>query len=366
MFFSQDDRDPLEIKPFFTFSKAQRAAIGVILVLSVAGLLSGYWLPLLMQKPLAEPEGLALYQKEIEAWTAETERLNDSIAQARAERKARYEAYKNRKQQDRSYSKYDRRNAYADRTNYWTREERTPKEVQDYSHLPMPELASLDLNAPDSLALLRLGLRPGQIRSWKNYLRKGGSLKQPVEIRKIYSLNDSVADVLLPYFKTPESNTATPALASAEVGRSADPNASPRNPNEGIQVAINEANESDLRKLRGIGPFYAEKILEYRERLGGYVSVEQLKEIRALPDSVFTKVKPYLQVGSGTIRRMPINKLSDLELSNHPYLSLKQARVLIAYRNHHGPYRTRSDVERVFILDDATIDRLMPSLDLSL
>ena len=55
---------------------------------------------------------------------------------------------------------------------------------------------------------------------------------------------------------------------------------------EGIRVELNTADTATLKKIPGIGSYYARRIVDYRNRLGGFVSVAQLKEMGELPENI--------------------------------------------------------------------------------
>lgn len=61
-------------------------------------------------------------------------------------------------------------------------------------------------------------------------------------------------------------------------------------------VNLNTCTYEDLVSIDGIGDTKAQAILEYRDYLGGYTNVSQLKEIKGIGDSTFAKIEPYVTV----------------------------------------------------------------------
>lgn len=59
---------------------------------------------------------------------------------------------------------------------------------------------------------------------------------------------------------------------------------------------LNSCTAEELMSISGIGEVKANHIIEYREYLGGYTSVEQIKNIKGIGDGVYEKVSPYLTV----------------------------------------------------------------------
>lgn len=59
---------------------------------------------------------------------------------------------------------------------------------------------------------------------------------------------------------------------------------------------LNSCTAEELMSINGIGEVKANHIIEYREYLGGYTSVEQIKNIKGIGDGIYEKVSPYLTV----------------------------------------------------------------------
>lgn len=57
---------------------------------------------------------------------------------------------------------------------------------------------------------------------------------------------------------------------------------------------INQAGQSELMAIPGIGETLAQRILQYRDVLGGYSNLEQLMEIKGIGKATYSKIEPYL------------------------------------------------------------------------
>lgn len=62
---------------------------------------------------------------------------------------------------------------------------------------------------------------------------------------------------------------------------------------------LNTATVAQLEALPGIGKSVAERILEYREKSGGFKKVEDLMNVRGIGEKSFLKLKPLITVSSG-------------------------------------------------------------------
>jgi competence ComEA-like helix-hairpin-helix protein len=124
-------------------------------------------------------------------------------------------------------------------------------------------------------------------------------------------------------------------------------------------IDINTADSAAWVALNGIGPGFAKRILTYREKLGGFYQVDQLKEVYGL-DSVWVKEnKALLKVGAGVYRFLKINQVEWKDFK-HPYLPYGQSKVVLAYRKQHGPLKDFETLQQMPLLDLVAWRRLRP------
>ena len=127
----------------------------------------------------------------------------------------------------------------------------------------------------------------------------------------------------------------------------------------GEHVVLNTADTTVLKTVPGIGPYYARKVVEYGQRLGGYVSVDQLDEIEGFP----LDAKDYLVIENATPRHLNVNALTLNELRKHPYLSFYQAKAITDYRRLHGPLKSLQDLRLSKDFPPEAIKRLEPYIE---
>jgi DNA uptake protein ComE-like DNA-binding protein len=124
----------------------------------------------------------------------------------------------------------------------------------------------------------------------------------------------------------------------------------------GEHVVLNTADTTALKTVPGIGPYFARKVVEYGQRLGGYVSVDQLDEIENFP----LDAKDFLVVENAQPRLLNVNKLSLNDLKKHPYINFYQAKAITDYRRLHGPIKNLQDLRLSKDFPPEVIDRLLP------
>ena len=100
-------------------------------------------------------------------------------------------------------------------------------------------------------------------------------------------------------------------------------------------MELNTADTATLKKIPGIGSYYARRIVDYRNRLGGFVSVAQLKEMGELPENIGR----WFTVSPAVHRPLLVNRMSVEVLRRHPYLNFYQSRVIVEHRRKYGPIK---------------------------
>ena len=248
-----------------------------------------------------------------------------------------------------------------------------PQERQPYydAGSPRAERFPFDPNTADSTQLLRLGLQPWQVRNIYKYRASGGIYRRKEDFARLYGLTVKQYRELEPYIsispdylpastllerrqadatQTPSTDSAAPAPATLRYPVKLKP---------GETVDLATADTTLLRRVPGIGSYYARRIVAYGERLGGYVNAGQLQEIDGFPADAL----PFFTVGSASVRRMNVNRLSLSELRRHPYIDYYQARAIVDYRRLHGPIRSLNDLRLLPEFTPEKIGRLLPYVE---
>lgn len=123
---------------------------------------------------------------------------------------------------------------------------------------------------------------------------------------------------------------------------------------------INTADTSAFIALPGIGSKLAARIVLFREKLGGFYNIEQIREVYGLPDSVYLKILPLLKCEPGNIRKIAINTAEKETLKVHPYIRWNVANAVVAYRSQHGSFNSPDDLSRLENVDEDALKKMMP------
>lgn len=222
-----------------------------------------------------------------------------------------------------------------------------------------------------------LGLSERQAASIHRYEAHGGRFRTRSDLARMRVVDPDLYARWEPFIQLPDSLTRRGGDHRQGPGRQQpyspvegeqrpDAEAKSRAAQEEDPVELNTADSAALVAVRGIGPSFARAILRYRERLGGFHSLDQLAEVYILrdkPDAV-QRLKQVLTLDPAAVKRIPINSCTVEELGPHPYMGWKVAKALVAYRDVHGPFRQLTDITGCVLVTDSIRDRMLPYLTL--
>ncbi len=220
------------------------------------------------------------------------------------------------------------------------------------------ELFPFNPNVADSATLLRVGLKPWQVRNLLKYRRKGGHWRSADDFRRLYGLTEEEFQRLRPYIIIPPSAEENQNSLAKESGRRDSlRRIYPEKFGELTVLSLNAADTTLLQRIPGIGRYRAAQICRYRERLGGYISTAQLREIGDLPEGI----EQWFEIGAGeTPRQIDVNKSDFKTLLRHPYLSYNQVCAIMRFRQKYGSLRSWTDLRNSPDFSETDFQRLAP------
>lgn len=160
-----------------------------------------------------------------------------------------------------------------------------------------PNTASVD-------DLCRLGFSPKQAQSIDNYRKKGGKFRRKSDFAKSYVVADSVFRRLEPYIDIP-------------------------------LVDLNLADSAAFDALPGIGGWFASRMIEHRDALGGYSCKEQLMDIYRFDQEKYDALSDLVTVDSAYVTPYPLWTLPADSLRKHPYIrNYETAKAIVLFRDN--------------------------------
>ncbi len=221
-------------------------------------------------------------------------------------------------------------------------------------------LFNFDPNTLPADGWKKLGLREKTIATILKFRSKGGRFRKPEDFRKIYGLFPDEYERLSPFIsivaeqKIPDETVAdAPEMKPVKTYTS-----------RYSVVDINLADTSAFISLPGIGSKLAARIVNFREKLGGFHSIDQVGETFGLPDSTFQKIRQYLKLENAAVKKININTATEDELKAHPYIRYGLAKPIVAYRKENGPFAKLDDLMKVMAVTEAIFKKIAPYLTL--
>ena len=210
-------------------------------------------------------------------------------------------------------------------------------------------LFPFDPNTLDAAGWKKLGINDRITRTIQHYLAKGGQFRTAADLQKMYSLRKEDFDRLMPYIRI----AALPPLYTPGKPPVKYVKAPP------AIIDINEADTAAFISLPGIGSKLASRIVNFREKLGGFYTVQQVGETFGLPDSTFQLIQPRLQCGRVIVQKININTADVNTMKQHPYIRWNIANAIVQYRQQHGVFRSPQELQQIVLITPELYQKLV-------
>ncbi len=202
-------------------------------------------------------------------------------------------------------------------------------------------LVEFDPNTATDKIFEDLGLTKKQIASINKYRTKGGKFYKKEDFKKMYVISEKEYEILAPYIiikKEEKPNKKSTVKIPT--------------------VDINTADTAILKKLPGIGPTYSTRIVNYRNKLGGFIKIEQISEVYGIKPETYNKIKPYLTISKIQVKKININFSEYKDLVKHPYINSKTANKILKYKKANGFYSSVEILLQKNIIDEKIYNKL--------
>ena len=279
----------------FDFNSSERKGLLVLAVLIILSIAFRYALPFI--KSSSETD-FTEFKKDIEAFSQSQKEYDIKVEQERLEKQNKYKNYKNNNYQN----------------NYkYKKNTRTIKYF------------NLDPNIARVSDWERFGFSKKQSYVIFNYINKRGGISKKEQLKEIFVIDNKKYNEMKSFIlidKTSINNKQKSNFNSNKV--------------EHVIVEINSATKDELMSISGIGSVFSDRIIKYRDLLGGFYSVEQLNNVYGIKPETFELIKDNIIVEKELVNKFNVNFVDAKELSSHPLISYKEAKALINYRTNKG------------------------------
>jgi DNA uptake protein ComE-like DNA-binding protein len=97
----------------------------------------------------------------------------------------------------------------------------------------------------------------------------------------------------------------------------------------------------------------AGKIINYRNKLGGFLYLNQLTEIWGFDEDILYDLQGKIKVDASKTKRLNLNNVDLETLKQHPYYKFKLSQAIINYRLQHGNFKSMLDLRNIRIVNDS-------------
>lgn len=243
--------------------------------------------------------------------------------------------------------------------------ENLPETQADTVQNALTKTAASNFNFDPNTATLndfiQLGLSEKTAGTILNYRNKGGYFKQPDDLRKMYGIKKEEADRLIPYIQIKPSKQVKNLEAFTQKKSFYEGAVKPA-VFQKASIEINSADSAAFDALYGIGPKLSARIISFRERLGGFYNVDQIKEVYGLPDSTFRNILPRLSCNNKLVKKIDINSADNRTLGRHPYIGYQYAGMILQYKKQHGNFKAVDDLYNLEGIKEEDLKKMLPYL----
>ncbi|GAA4037113.1 helix-hairpin-helix domain-containing protein [Flavobacterium cheonhonense] len=217
----------------------------------------------------------------------------------------------------------------------WLAHQSVVDSLKSQSYNVKPTIYPFNPNFITDFKGYKLGMSVAEIDRLLAYRKQNKFVNSAAEFQAVTKVSDSLLNAISPYFKFPDwvnnKKEYTTSIAKPTFNK----------PEKIVVVDINQATKADLMKVYGIGDKISDRILEYKNKLGAFVSMEQLDDVWGLSPEVIAKLNQNFEVKSTAgIQKININNASIKELSHFPFFKYALAKEIVVFRSMNGDIKT--------------------------
>ena len=191
---------------------------------------------------------------------------------------------------------------------------------------------------------LTVGLSPKQAKSCVAFVKKGGRFCKKEDLLKIYTITEDDYKRVQKFIHINNVSFKKKETIKKEKELKKDVTSVK------ISVDINSCDTADLMRLPKIGAFRAKKIIEQRDKLGGFYSCEQLSAIYSMDSALVQELKPYIIIDTAHIKKINLNTATFKDLVKHPLISYEQTKDIMNYKRIVGTIKNAEELRKNNIL----------------
>jgi competence protein ComEA len=316
------------IKDYFAFNRKEQRGLIILLGLLLLSVLINLFLPRLVPEKEFD---ISPFQKEVSTFVASVEKLDSA-------EKTKSQKFTNNFPEDKG------------------------TDLSSFMASPF----YFDPNELSEQKWVDMGIGAKIARNITRYRQKGGTFRDKEGLGRIYGMNDSVFAILKPFIriKEIEKDPSSNYLDDYNIKDSIEPHKNYKKyKTDTLIIELNSSDSASLLALRGIGPYYAGRIIKYREILGGYTSVEQLMEIRGMDSIRYNQFREQVTVNPQLVKKIDLNSVNFKELLRHPYFEYYLVKAIFNFKDGIKAYDSVGQLRKIPVMYEELFDKISPYLE---
>lgn len=192
----------------------------------------------------------------------------------------------------------------------------------------------------------KMGFSDRQIKNIKNYEAKGGKFRKKEDLKKMYSISEADYETIEPFIIIPQTNKNNKKSNSNYIFTNYQ------------TTEINSADSISLVNSLGFSPKIASRTIGYRNLLGGFFKIEQLKDVYGLTDDFYNRVEQYIIIDTSLLVKIDINNIEFKALLKHPYFNYDLTIKLFNAKNKIGSFDNVDQIKHIDGITDSTYNKV--------
>lgn len=192
----------------------------------------------------------------------------------------------------------------------------------------------------------KLGMSVAEIDRLLEFRKTGKFVNSAKEFQDITKVSNSLLAKISPYFKFPDWINNKKQFLNSKTNKEFV--SFEKKPIKIVLQDLNTATKEDLIKIYGIGEGISERILKFKESLGGFVSMDQMNDVWGLSPEVIAELNKHFKISNlPSVTKIDINNASTKELSKFPYFKFSLSREIVTYRSMNGQIKEIEDLTKI-------------------
>lgn len=190
-----------------------------------------------------------------------------------------------------------------------------------------------------------LGMSNQEIDRLLAYRKQNKWINSAKDFQQVTKVSNSLLKQISPYFKFPEW-VIKPKTSKANIYKNNSYSKQPKTFQQ--KIDLNTATAIQLQKINGIGEALSNRIVNFRNKQGGFIANVQLQEVYGLKPEVILRITNEFTVKTPKpIAKINLNQATRDQLVTIPYIDYELAHAIIEQRTLREGFKDFAELTKV-------------------